>query len=104
MSMTDGSREAKEALNFYVKSRLAAAVRAIAQEHETSVSEVLNDFVEDALNRHRAQQLVLRRVRVLQQSLPKNIVDPPDDHPVYGGKRPVMVVSERRWDPSEYIN
>jgi hypothetical protein len=95
-------REPKAQLNFYAKTRIAEAVRRIAEEHDTSISEVVNELLEDALARADNESSVLRRVRVLEQSLPRYIIDPSDDHPVFGGKRPVDVLAEFAWDPQDY--
>jgi ABC-type phosphonate transport system ATPase subunit len=100
MSLRD--REPRQALNFYAKSRLVEVVRRIADQHDTSISEVVNDLLETALEQHHSDTLVLRRVRVLEESLPRYIIDPPDDHPVWGGKQPVDVVAEYSWNPGEY--
>jgi hypothetical protein len=43
------------------------------------------------------------RVAALERTLPRFIIDPPDDHPVFGGKRPVEVRAVFTWDPEDYL-
>ena len=81
-----------------------AYLRTVAEQHDVSLSEVINEFLRAQIEQYRAKDMVLRRVEVIEQNLPRNVVNPPDDHPIFGGKQPHDVTVERRWDPREYAD
>lgn len=93
------ARESKEQQSLYLGVEVMVAVRAIAEENATSVSDVVNQFLADCVGRYRTETILRRKVDVLRQELPQSIVNPPDDHLVFGGKAPVMMVIERRMPP-----
>lgn len=96
------STGSKEQQSLYLETALITAMRGIAEQHDTSVSDVANELLRVAIKQHRAENVMLQRVRVLEQSLPMDLVNPPADHPIFAGKDPVRVVTERRWHPQEY--
>ena len=100
--MTSRLRVAKEQQSLYLEVELVAALRGIAEQNDTSVSDVTNELLRLAIEQYRAENVLLQRAKVLEQALPMNLVDPPDDHPIFGGKSPVPVVTERRWHPRAY--
>ena len=98
-TITAGSKEQQ---SLYLETALVAAIRGIAEQHDTSLSEVANELLRVAIKQHRAENVMLQRARVLEQALPLDLVNPPADHPIFAGKSPVRVVTERRWHPQEY--
>lgn len=92
-------KEAKEQQSLYLGVETMAAIRGIAEENDASISEVVHQFLCDAVKRYRSASVSRRKVDVLRQELPQSIVNPPDDHLVFGGKAPIMMVIERRQPP-----
>lgn len=93
------TKEAKEQQSLYLGVELMAAIRGIAEENGSSISEVVNQFLNESVKRYRAESAIRRKVDVLRQELAQSIVNPDDNHPVFGGKAPIMMVIERRTPP-----
>lgn len=97
-------KTAKEQQSLYLEADLIAAIRGIADQHDTSISDVANEFLRVALELHRAENVMLHRVRVLEESLPQDLIDPDPTHQIFGGKDPILVITDRKWDPAEFAN
>lgn len=95
-------RTAKEQQSLYLEAELTAALRGIAEQHDTSISDVANELLWAAIRQQRSENVMLQRVRVLEEALPRDLVDPSSDHLVFGGREPVDVITGRKWDPSVY--
>ena len=95
-------RSAKEQQSLYLESILVAAMRGIAEEYETSVSDVANELLRVAIEQHRSESVMRQKIQRLEQVLPPDLVDPPTDHPLLAGKQPIDVIIQRRWSPLTY--
>lgn len=86
--------EHKEQQSLYLRESVVAAVRQIADITGRSMSSIADEFLEAQINRFRNNTVTLKNVRVLEDNLPDTITSVDDEHPIFGGKPPKVVLTE----------
>jgi len=94
--------EHKEQQSLYLRESVVAAIRQIAELTGRSISAVADEFLEAQIERFRNNTVTLKNVRVLEDSLPNTMTRVDDEHPIFGGKPPRLVITELK-SPLRYV-
>lgn len=96
------SKEHKEQQSLYLRESVIAALRQVADLTGRSVSAVADEFLEAQISRFRDNTVTLKNVRVLEDNLPNTLAHVSDEHPIFGGKSPRLVITELK-TPLRYV-
>ena len=91
-------------VNLYLGVELVRALRLMAETHGVSSAAVARILITFALEHGGLDEVGERQGReVATADLPKSLINPPEDHWLFRGRKPIPVITGRTFSPLEYV-